>query len=287
MGHWGTEIFNNDIADEVKDGYIGKLKTGTGKSDEQILSEFLTENEDYITDDNDMIDFWFALSSIMHDYGRLTDEVKQKALDIIEKGLDLERWKESKKCKERLRKVEKLKTKLLSPLPQYRKVAILKSWICPWKENDVFLYKLDETIYNKISKSYLYVLLAVKDIVEVNWTIYPIYDKNPRTYLKLTNIIPNNLDSINSAIFLPRRFYRGDGTYGIYDAKGKWGFLRLWPKQRFNSTQKLFSFVGNFPGYTPPENEWADENYSKQVAGGLDLLNREIINDVNFFILKS
>jgi len=276
MGHWGAEIFDNDVSADVKDEYIEKLKTNIGKSDEQILSEFLSENDDYITDDEDMIDFWFALSSVMHDYGRLTDEVKQKALDIIEQGLDAQRWEESREHKARLKQVEKLKTKLLSPLPKYRKVTVLKPWICPWKANDLFLYKLDEASYSEIGKSYSYVLLIVKDIIESHMTYHLVADLTPRTYLKLTNKIPDNLDDINSAIFLPRQKHRD----------GKWGFLRLWPKEKFKSTQKLLSFLGNFPGYKPPDNEW-DKDYTYQITGGLDLLDRYIIRDTNNYILKS
>jgi len=305
MGHWGAEIFDNDIADEVKDEYIGKLKTNIGKSDEQILSEFLSENDDYITDDEDMIDFWFALSSVMHDYGRLTDEVKQKALDIIEKGLDAQRWEESREHKARLKQVEKLKTKLLSPLPKYRKVTVLKPWICPWKANDVFLYKFDdlnfseisklnhyemcdalkyknyEATFNEICKSYPYILLIVKDLLEVDWTTYGIYSLNPRTYLKLSNKVPNSLDDIDSAIFIPE-------AKCWKKASNEYRFLRLWSKRGFKSAQKLLSHLGNFPGYTSPDNEWDEaEDYTGQIAGGLDLLNHNIIRDTYWFILKS
>ena len=99
MGTWGTGIFQNDIADDVKTTYINKLKMG--KSDENALNETISENTDFLSDSEDSLDFWFALSSIMYDYGRLNEEIRCKVIALLESNNDSERWteKENKKRK--------------------------------------------------------------------------------------------------------------------------------------------------------------------------------------------
>lgn len=74
MGSWGTGIFQNDVSEEVRTDYRNKLKLG--KSDEEALKELLDDSQEYLKEDDDRYDFWFALSSVMYDLGRLTNEVK-------------------------------------------------------------------------------------------------------------------------------------------------------------------------------------------------------------------
>ena len=95
MGTWGPGIFQNDVADDLKRVYIEKLKLG--KSDDEALSETISYLADYAEDEEDSIDFWLGLASVMFDYGRLTDPIKKKALQIIDSSVDLERWDECDK----------------------------------------------------------------------------------------------------------------------------------------------------------------------------------------------
>ena len=77
MGTWGTGIFQNDVADNVKTVYVSKLKIG--KSDEEAVEELIAENTELLSDNEDTLDFWLALSSVMYDHGRLNEKVKSKA----------------------------------------------------------------------------------------------------------------------------------------------------------------------------------------------------------------
>lgn len=93
MSSWGTGIFQNDVAEGVKTYYKNKLRRGT--SDEQALEEIL--GEDYLVDDDDRFDFWFGLASTMFDLERLTDYVRNKALELLKNGGDIKQWDKNPK----------------------------------------------------------------------------------------------------------------------------------------------------------------------------------------------
>ena len=121
MGSWGTGIFQNDVSEEVRTDYRNKLKLG--KSDEEALKELLDDSQEYLKEDDDRYDFWFALSSVMYDLGRLTNEVKNTALELIADGGDLMRWSDNKgNQKKRVLQLENLKLKLLSEQPERKKL---------------------------------------------------------------------------------------------------------------------------------------------------------------------
>lgn len=82
MGAWGAGLFQNDVSEDVRTEYNNKLKMG--KADEDALKEILAENAEFLNDDEDKFDFWFALSSVMSVLGKLIDEVKNTALEHID-----------------------------------------------------------------------------------------------------------------------------------------------------------------------------------------------------------
>ena len=113
MGNWGAGIFQNDISDDVKTDYKNKLKMG--KSDEVALQEILSENSEFLDDAEDKFDFWFGLSSVMSDLGRLTEEVRNIAVGLIDRGGDVFRFEDDKsELKKRKAELEKLRNKSAS-----------------------------------------------------------------------------------------------------------------------------------------------------------------------------
>ena len=79
MGAWGTGIFSNDIALDIKREY-------------QVLLAFDTLEEAYrivkarYEPSKDDVEFWFAMAAMQHKYGILLLEVKENALYCIEQG---------------------------------------------------------------------------------------------------------------------------------------------------------------------------------------------------------
>lgn len=80
-------IFQNDIFNDVKTDYKNKLKMG--KSDEIALQEILSENSEFLDDDEDKFDFW-------SDLDRLTEKVRNITVGLIDRGGDVFRFEDDK-----------------------------------------------------------------------------------------------------------------------------------------------------------------------------------------------
>lgn len=229
MGSWGTGIFQNDVSEEVRTDYRNKLKLG--KSDEEALKELLDSSHNYLHDDDDRYDFWFGLSSVMYDLGRLTDGVKNTALELIADGGDLKRWADNNADqKKRIIQLEKLQEKLLSEQPERKKNALARQFICPWSVNDVFVYHQEG-----LDK---YVLIAVDKFIQCDADIIGLGDMLPVTFFKISDSFPEKLEDIDNAIFLPRWFN---------EQKGLTEYRCMWFKTGFKKTSAKFKYVGNFP----------------------------------------
>ncbi len=121
MGTWGTAIFSDDLAADVKDDF--KDKIAAGKTPIDATNELIAENPEILEDSDDAAVFWLALAATQWKLGRLLDFVQQKALDIIESGQELERWGEDEKqLNQRIKVLEKLKVQLLSDQPVPKKL---------------------------------------------------------------------------------------------------------------------------------------------------------------------
>jgi hypothetical protein len=97
VGTWGPGLYENDSTCDVRDSYMRFLREGLDDQDahEKTLEEF----REYIGDQDESL-LWFALAETQWSVGRLTSEVKEKALDWIEKKGGLELWLEEEKKEE-------------------------------------------------------------------------------------------------------------------------------------------------------------------------------------------
>jgi hypothetical protein len=124
VGAWGTAIFSDDVACDIRDAYRDLLAGGcSGKeATRRLLDEFKQE----IRDDDDGLIFWLALASLQWQYGRLEDRVKAKALKLIDSGVAAKRWTQwavdPRDGKRRQRVLAKLRQQLCSPQPAPKKI---------------------------------------------------------------------------------------------------------------------------------------------------------------------
>lgn len=147
MGTWGVKLYQDDVTSEVKENYIDKLKRGA--KDLELTQEMLREFTDFLNDDEEASLFWFALSDIQWNYGRLEETVKEKALYYLDKGYDLTRWEESKHYKKRKQILGELRDKLSQEQPKRKRVMGYRFFRCEWVIGDVFAIKLDSEISKK------------------------------------------------------------------------------------------------------------------------------------------
>ena len=91
MGTWGTGIFSNDTACDVRDMYRDCLACGydDAKAELEVTAYWVPQ----VRDTEEEAVFWIALAVTEHKYGRLSDETKQKALHWIEYEIkNMENW---------------------------------------------------------------------------------------------------------------------------------------------------------------------------------------------------
>lgn len=143
MGAWGTSLYANDSASDIRGDYVDKLRRGM--SNEEVTEELIKRNWEVMGDEEEEPLFWYALADTQWNYGRLLPEVKEKALYFLGQDAELERWRESgqKQLEAWMKTLDKLKTKLLSPMPPEKKVSKYRLYQCKWKLGDVFTYHLD------------------------------------------------------------------------------------------------------------------------------------------------
>ncbi|UKI12667.1 MAG: hypothetical protein L6V84_08405 [Oscillospiraceae bacterium] len=91
MSAWGTAIFSDDLAMDIRRDYGILLATGKENSEaEDMLIKYYSSILNSHGPDEEV--FWYALALSEWKKGRLSDFVKAKALRALDAGKDLERW---------------------------------------------------------------------------------------------------------------------------------------------------------------------------------------------------
>jgi hypothetical protein len=114
MGAWGPAIFSDDTAADVRDEF--KTLVGNGLDPVEATERLLSEWADVVEDPDDGPVFWLALAATQARLGRLVDEVRDRALAVIDSGENLRRWEEeasSADAAKRRRHLTKLRADLV------------------------------------------------------------------------------------------------------------------------------------------------------------------------------
>ncbi|KAB2455857.1 hypothetical protein F8160_21365 [Bacillus sp. CH126_4D] len=166
MGAWGVAILSDDIAEDIKLLYKDLLANEYSNEDASriVIEEYKNE-----LDDEEIIVFWLVFSSIQWKLGRLQENVKQEALQIIESGADLASWEEEPKLQKKREVVlNKLREQLHSPQPEAKKVP--KRFIA-----NTSLKAGDAVSYELVSGSYI-ILKVIEIIEEWHGDRYPLFE---------------------------------------------------------------------------------------------------------------
>lgn len=120
MGTWGTAIFSDDEAGDVRDHYRDLLadEVPDEAAERATLDAFRREEGELRPA------VWLALASTQSRLGRLSDHVKVRALDEIATGRDLLEWEGASAGERgrRLKALQKLGEQLAGPQPARRRV---------------------------------------------------------------------------------------------------------------------------------------------------------------------
>jgi hypothetical protein len=140
MGAWGTAIFSDDLAADIKGDFRDLI--GDGLSGLEAVERLTAEYSEALEDDDEAAVFWLALAATQWKLGRLDDRTKQNALDVIDRGTDLARWDDPKDLKAREKVLKELKSQLLSPQPATKKVAGRVRSDNQWAVGEVVAFRL-------------------------------------------------------------------------------------------------------------------------------------------------
>jgi hypothetical protein len=243
MGAWGPKLYQDDVAQDIRDQYKDLQKRG--KTSEEITNLLINEYGEMVDDIDDGPIFWFALADVQWEFGRLLENVKKKAIEWIEKGTDQQRWIEEnpKEAKIRIIVLNELKEKLKSQQPAEKKVSQHKLYKCEWKIGDVFAYRLESDYAKEKGLEGRYLLIRKVD--ECTW--WPGHTV-PIAYVSITNgnKLPQNLSEIQQSQYIQSTFARRKKEYRI---------LLLSTSKRVIPMKRL-QFIGNFPDLIPPTDEF-------------------------------
>lgn len=137
MGSWGTGLFADDMALDIKDEYIKYFREG--KSPEEIVA--LLKKEFQIQDNNDDDFFWVCLSVVQWDHGHLTAHVKERALTGLSCLWDPGVWERPADMAKRKALEEKVKTKLESPQPAAKKPPKFRAKKSKWRVGEIYSFQ--------------------------------------------------------------------------------------------------------------------------------------------------
>lgn len=152
MGAWGTGLYSNDIAEDIREDCRDVFSVKTPEEGLRILEEdYLKEIQE--DDYDELADFWYAVADYQWNKGILTERAKKKALELLGRGAGLDLWIEEgnkSDIKKRKEVLEKLKEKLNSPQPPKKKIrdsgihyAIKKGDIIAVRPNEKFTIEFD------------------------------------------------------------------------------------------------------------------------------------------------
>ena len=123
MGTWGPSLYSDDTTSEIRDAFKAHLEAGLPhqKAEQRILARF----HDVIADHQVACLVYFALADTLWRYGCLGDELRSRAVALIDAGGDIRYWREQSAAAARAREkvLRQLKERLLSAQPPLKQVA--------------------------------------------------------------------------------------------------------------------------------------------------------------------
>lgn len=142
MGAWGTAIFSDDTACDIRSDYRELLEDGVedAEATQRVISEY-----QHLGDDEVHV-LWLALAAAQSRLGRLDDSVKAEALRVIDGNVGLEIWAEAgaRELASRRAALARLRKALTGPQKPPSKVRRPWSHVTDLSPGDVLSYTLPD-----------------------------------------------------------------------------------------------------------------------------------------------
>lgn len=150
MGTWGRRLFENDLACDVRDSYKENLKNS--ETDTEAYDKTLKEYTECLNSDEKAL-FWCALACTQWQLGRLTSELKEKALTYLYRkpgeGNDIGLSAAA---------ISEIKTVLDTPMPERKRITKDNYITNPGDLGDVYAYRFHTQYAEKFDLKGKYIL---------------------------------------------------------------------------------------------------------------------------------
>jgi hypothetical protein len=142
MGTWGTAIFSDDAAADVREDFRAHI--GDGLTAQDATAALLKEWSEALNDPDEAATFWLALAATQWALGRLLPSVRERALGILDSGADLRRWAHDSSLQAKRRAVlDRLRAQLNGAQPAPRRVPRQFRHANNWPVGSVQAYRLN------------------------------------------------------------------------------------------------------------------------------------------------
>lgn len=120
MSAWGPGIFSDDTASDIRGDYRELLEDQV--PDDEATRRVIDSYRDLDEDEQHVL--WLALAATQSSLGRLDEDVKARALHVIDAGVGLQLWEEAgpKELSKRKAALAKLRNQLVSSQPARKTV---------------------------------------------------------------------------------------------------------------------------------------------------------------------
>lgn len=120
MGTWGPGIFSDDTALDARDDWLDLVRSGSppAEASREVASTFQGDDDAHAV-------AVLAVASVAWKHGRLDEDTRRRALEVITSGIELERWTDSGKAALARRRaaLQRLRVQLESPQPPQSRLA--------------------------------------------------------------------------------------------------------------------------------------------------------------------
>lgn len=140
MGTWGTGLYSDDLASDLRGEFRDLI--GEGHATAAAVDQLTAQYESSLRDSDEAPVFWLSLADTGWRLGRLDERVLMNALRVIESGEDLTRWQVQKDRVKRAALLKKLRARLTSPQPKPKRVPKPVKSASDWTVGEIIAFRL-------------------------------------------------------------------------------------------------------------------------------------------------
>ena len=124
MGAWSTSITGNDTAQDLLSEYTAAFFRYDEEEAVRRIDEYVRAHICDESDAGEWCDYFYSLADFMWKKGVLTEDVRRRAIGMIDSGFGLDVWAEQgpKTLASRQKALAAFREKLLSPMPPKKKI---------------------------------------------------------------------------------------------------------------------------------------------------------------------